>query len=55
MRVLGPADGFPALPSFKIGLVRGRTEAAPLADALAAEIRQSLDNLAAVRLAPAAE
>jgi DNA-binding transcriptional LysR family regulator len=55
MRILGPCDGFPALPSCKIGLLRNRGETSPLADLLAAEIRQSLDNLGAGRLAPAAE
>jgi DNA-binding transcriptional LysR family regulator len=53
MRILGPRDGFPALPSCKIGLVRNRHEPTPLADALAQEIRQSLDNLGAGRYAPA--
>jgi DNA-binding transcriptional LysR family regulator len=43
MRTLGPSDGFPALPSCKIGLVRGARS--PIADALAAQIRQSLDNV----------
>jgi DNA-binding transcriptional LysR family regulator len=55
MRILGPSDGFPALPSCKIGLIRGRREASPLADALAFHIKQSLDNLGGARLAPAAE
>jgi DNA-binding transcriptional LysR family regulator len=55
MRILGPSDGFPALPSCKIGLLRHRGEASPLADLLAREIRQSLDNLGGARLAPAAE
>ncbi|HEY7382604.1 MAG TPA: LysR substrate-binding domain-containing protein [Beijerinckiaceae bacterium] len=53
MRVLGPRDGYPALPSCKIGLVRNRHEPTPLADALGQEIRQSLDNLGAGRYAPA--
>jgi DNA-binding transcriptional LysR family regulator len=52
MRILGPSDGFPALPSCKIGLVRSRREENPLADALALQIRQSLDNLGSGRLAP---
>src|SRR3954447_3212080 len=52
MRIIGPAEGFPALPSCKIGLVRGRREENPLADALAAQIKQSLDNLGSGRLAP---
>lgn len=45
MRVLGPSDGFPALPSCKIALIRSRSEPNSLADALALQIRQSLDNL----------
>lgn len=45
MRILGPADGYPALPSCKIGLVRNPREANPLADALGFHIKQSLDNL----------
>jgi DNA-binding transcriptional LysR family regulator len=45
MRVLGPSDGFPALPSVKIGLLRNRHEPNPLADALAEHIISSLDNL----------
>jgi DNA-binding transcriptional LysR family regulator len=52
MRILGPSDGFPALPSCKIGLVRSCREENPLADALALQIRQSLDNLGSGRLAP---
>jgi DNA-binding transcriptional LysR family regulator len=55
MRIIGPSEGFPALPSCKIGLVRGRGEENSLADALAAQIRQSLDNLGAGRLMPIAE
>jgi DNA-binding transcriptional LysR family regulator len=55
MRILGPSDGFPALPSCKIGLIRNRREPNPLADALGFHITQSLDNLGAGRLAPAAE
>jgi DNA-binding transcriptional LysR family regulator len=55
MRILGPSDGFPALPSCKIGLVRNRRGPNPLADALGFHIKQSLDNLGAARLAPAAE
>lgn len=47
MRVLGPSDGFPPLPSCKIGLMRNWRERTPLADALADLIIQSLDNLAA--------
>jgi DNA-binding transcriptional LysR family regulator len=55
MRILGPSDGFPALPSCKIGLIRSRSEGNPLADALGFHIKQSLDNLGGSRLAPAAE
>jgi DNA-binding transcriptional LysR family regulator len=51
MRVLGPSDGYPALPSCKIGLIRGRGEANPLADALGFHIKQSLDNLGSSRVA----
>jgi len=45
MRVLGPGDGFPVLPSCKIGLVRNWLERSTLADALATLIIASLDNL----------
>jgi DNA-binding transcriptional LysR family regulator len=55
MRILGPSDGFPALPSCKIGLVRNRRAENPLADALGFHIKQSLDNLSSARFAPAAE
>jgi DNA-binding transcriptional LysR family regulator len=57
MRILGPSDGFPALPSCKIGLIRARGGENPLADALGFHIKQSLDNLGSSRtlLAPAAE
>jgi DNA-binding transcriptional LysR family regulator len=56
MRVLGPSDGYPALPSCKIGLIRNAHEGNPLADALGDHIRQSLDNLASGRVgAPMAE
>jgi len=54
MRVLGPSDGFPALPSCKIGLVRSYGEENPLADALATQIKQSLDNLGGGRVMPEA-
>jgi hypothetical protein len=46
MRVLGPTDGFPPLPSCKIGLLRNWREPNSLSDALANLIIQSLDNLA---------
>jgi DNA-binding transcriptional LysR family regulator len=55
MRILGPSDGFPALPSCKIGLLRRRGGPSPLADLLAAEIRQSLDNLGSARAPQAAQ
>ena len=45
MRILGPQDGFPALPSCKIGLMRNRHETPALADALAGHIVSSLGNL----------
>ena len=55
MRILGPSDGFPALPSCKIGLLRGRAEDNTLVDALAAQIRQNLDNLGSGRVTSIAE
>jgi DNA-binding transcriptional LysR family regulator len=45
MRVLSPADGFPALPSCHVGLIRNPHESSVLADALAEHIISSLDNL----------
>jgi DNA-binding transcriptional LysR family regulator len=46
MRVLGPQEGFAALPACRIGLMRHRSgEPNPLADILAGQIRQCLDNL----------
>jgi DNA-binding transcriptional LysR family regulator len=45
MRVLTPAEGFPALPTCSIGLVRNPHESTALADALAEHIISSLDNL----------
>src|SRR5437870_10804163 len=45
MRVLSAADGFPELPSCRIGLVRNPHERNPLADALAEHVISSLDNL----------
>ena len=45
MRVLTSADGFPELPSCRIGLVRNAHETSALADALAEHIVSSLDNL----------
>ncbi len=45
MRILGPSDGFPALPTVKIGLMRNRHDPSVLSDALASHIIASLDNL----------
>ena len=47
MRVLGPSDGFPPLPSCKIGLLRNPLEESGLAVALSGHIVSSLDNLRA--------
>jgi len=44
MRVLTAADGFPELPSCRVGLVRNAHETSTLADALAEHIVSSLDN-----------
>jgi DNA-binding transcriptional LysR family regulator len=51
MRVLAPADGFPALPPCRIGLLRSPHEGSALADALAEHIISSLDNLSEARQA----
>jgi DNA-binding transcriptional LysR family regulator len=45
MRVLTPADGFPALPSVKIGLMRNPHESSALIEALADHIIGSLGDL----------
>jgi DNA-binding transcriptional LysR family regulator len=45
MRLLTAAEGFPELPSCDIGLLRNTRERSALADALAAHIVSSLDNL----------
>jgi DNA-binding transcriptional LysR family regulator len=45
MRVLSASDGFPELPSCRVGLVRNAHETSTLADALAEHIVSSLDNL----------
>jgi hypothetical protein len=45
MRVLTAGEGFPELPSCRIGLVRNPHETSTLADALAGHIISSLDNL----------
>jgi DNA-binding transcriptional LysR family regulator len=51
MRVLTAAEGFPELPSCRIGLVRNAHEASALADALAEHIISSLDNLSEAQAA----
>jgi DNA-binding transcriptional LysR family regulator len=51
MRVLTSADGFPDLPSCRIGLVRNAHESLALADALAEHIISSLDNLSEAQAA----
>ena len=50
MRILGARDGFPPLPSSKIGLMAPPAGRHPLAAALADQIRENLDNLAPGRL-----
>ena len=45
MRVLTSKEGYPELPSCRIGLVRNAHESSALADALAEHIISSLDNL----------
>ncbi|GGK44608.1 LysR substrate-binding domain-containing protein [Salinarimonas ramus] len=55
MRVLGPSDGFPALATCKIAILRNRSAATPLSAALAEEIRLSLDNLGSYTAGEAAE
>jgi DNA-binding transcriptional LysR family regulator len=49
MRVLNPADGFPELPSCRIGLMRNPHETSALCQALADHIISSLDNLSEAR------
>jgi DNA-binding transcriptional LysR family regulator len=49
MRVLSATDGFPELPSCRVGLVRSPHERSPLAEALAEHIISSLDNLSEAR------
>ncbi len=49
MRVLMAAEGFPELPSCRIGLVRNPHERSALADALAEHVISSLDNLSDAR------
>lgn len=55
MRILGAREGFPPLPTCKIGLMRSRHERNDLADALADQIRDSLDNLGSGRVAVLSE
>lgn len=47
MRVLGPSDGFPALPPCRIALVRNPAAVTETVEALAAHIVESLDNMSA--------
>jgi len=51
MRVLTNADGYPDLPSCRIGLVRSAHERSALAEALAEHIISSLDNLSEAQAA----
>ena len=51
MRVLTAAEGFPELPSCRIGLVRNAHDGSSLADALAGHIVSSLDNLSEAQAA----
>ena len=51
MRVLTAAEGFPELPSCRIGLVRNAHDSSALADALAEHIVSSLDNLSEAQAA----
>jgi hypothetical protein len=51
MRVLAASDGFPELPSCRIGLVRNAHESTTLAGALAEHIVSSLDNLSEAQAA----
>jgi DNA-binding transcriptional LysR family regulator len=45
MRMLNPAEGFPALPSCRVGLLRNPHGTSALTDALAEHIVSSLDNV----------
>ena len=47
MRVLGSSDGFPELPSCRVGLLRNPHQPSALAEALSGHIISSLDNLSA--------
>ncbi|MET0605459.1 MAG: LysR substrate-binding domain-containing protein [Beijerinckiaceae bacterium] len=55
MSVLTPTEGFPGLPSCKVGLMRGGTSGDALVSALAGHIVQSLDNLPSRSDAPVRE
>jgi DNA-binding transcriptional LysR family regulator len=47
MRVLGTSEGFPELPSCRVGLLRNPHQPSALAEALSGHIISSLDNLSA--------
>lgn len=49
MRILGSQDGFPPLPTVRIGLMKNRLEPSVLTEALAGHITQSLDNLTSLK------
>lgn len=49
MRVLTQAEGFPSLPSCRVGLLRAKAQPEVLVEALAGHIMQSLDNLGQTR------
>ncbi len=51
MRVLTAAEGFPELPTCRVGLVRNAHDSSALADALAEHIVSSLDNLSEAQAA----
>lgn len=51
MRILAPADGYPALPPCKIGLVKTKHSSSPIVDMLARQIAESLDNLTQMPIA----
>ena len=51
MRVLGPADGYSALPPIRIALLRSPHGKSPVREALADHIVSSLDNLSESRVA----
>ena len=51
MRVLGSADGFPALPPIKIALLRSKHQSTAVCEALADHIVGSLDNLSEASMA----